>query len=164
MPITSSEITYRLSGGASNTDPNASLGGAKSSTVMSNNLFDDVSGAEAASGDVEYRCVYVNNANSTLSYISAKIWIQTNTPSSFTDIAIGLGSSGLNGTEQTVANENTAPTGVTFSSPTDFTSGLTLGTIPSNQHYAVWVRRTVSAGAVATNDSFTLRVQGDTNP
>ena len=48
---------------------------------------------------------------------SAKILIVTNTPSTDTSIEIALGSSAVNGTEQTIANENTAPTGVTFSSP-----------------------------------------------
>ena len=45
------------------------------------------------------------------------IWIASNTPSADTTIEIALGSSAINGTEQTIANENTAPTGVTFSAP-----------------------------------------------
>lgn len=47
MAIIDSEIQYRLSGGASNSDPNASLGGVKSSTAWVNNMFDDVSAAQA---------------------------------------------------------------------------------------------------------------------
>ena len=45
------------------------------------------------------------------------IWIASNTPSADTTIEIALGSSAVNGTEQTIANESTAPTGVTFSAP-----------------------------------------------
>lgn len=164
MPIASSDIVYRLSGGAANADPNASLGGAKSSVAVGSNLFDDVSSAEAAAGDVEYRCFYIHNGHGSLSYLSAKIWIEVNTPSASTDVAIGLGTAGLNATEQTVANENTAPTAVTFTSPTNFAGGLSLGTIPAGQHFSVWVRRTVSAAASSAADGFTIRVQGDTNP
>ena len=163
MAIISTDIQYRLSGGASNSDPAASLGGVKSSTAASN-YFDDVSSAEASAGDTEYRCVYVHNAHATLTLIGAKVFIQTNTPSSDTDVAIGLGSSAINGTEQTVADESTAPTGVSFSAPTTFAGGLAIGDLVAGAHKAVWVRRTVNAGAAAYADSFTLRVQGDTNP
>lgn len=164
MAIVSSDIKYRLSGGASNTNPAASLGGVKSSTDASN-YFDDVSSAEASAGDTEYRCVYVHNNHGTLTLIGAKIWIQANTPSSDTSVDIGLGSSAVNGTEQTVADEQTAPTGgVTFSAPTSYAGGLSIGDIPAGQHKAVWVRRTINSAAAAYSDSFTLRVQGDTNP
>ena len=163
MAIVSTDIQYRLSGGSSNSDPAASLGGVKSSTAASN-YFDDVSSAEASAGDTEYRCVYVHNNHGTLSLIGAKVFIQTNTPSSDTDVAIGLGSSAINGTEQTVADESTAPTGVSFSAPTTFAGGLAIGDLAAGAHKAVWVRRTVNAGAAAYADSFTLRVQGDTNP
>ena len=163
MAIVSTDIQYRLSGGASNSDPAISLGGVKSSTAASN-YFDDVSSAEASAGDTEYRCVYVHNNHGTLSLIGAKVFIQTNTPSSDTDVAIGLGSSAINGTEQTVADESTAPAGVSFSAPTTFAGGLAIGDLAAGAHKAVWVRRTVNAGAAAYADSFTLRVQGDTNP
>lgn len=164
MAILSTDIKYKLSGGALNTAPNASLGGAKSSTDVPPGIFDDVSSAEASAGSVEYRCVYVHNNHLTLSLLLAKLWIQANTPSASTDVAVGLGSSGLNAIEQTVATEVTAPTGVIFSSPAAFASGLSLGDLPAGQHFAVWVRRTVTAGAAAASDTFTLRVQGDTNP
>ena len=163
MAIVSTDIQYRLSGGSSNSNPAASLGGVKSSTAASN-YFDDVSSAEASAGDTEYRCVYVHNNHGTLSLIGAKVFIQTNTPSSDTDVAIGLGSSAINGTEQTVTDESTAPTGVSFSAPTTFAGGLAIGDLAAGAHKAVWVRRTVNAGAAAYADSFTLRVQGDTNP
>lgn len=164
MPIISTDIKYRLSGGASNTDPAAALGGAKSSTDAASTIFDDVSSAEATAGDIEYRCIYVHNNHGSLTLQGAKVWIQTQTPSADTDVAIGLGSSAVNGTEQTVANEGTAPTSVTFSAPSSFAGGLTIGDIPAGQHKAVWVRRTVNAGAAAASDSFALRVQGDTTP
>lgn len=163
MPITSGEIEYRLSGGAANSDPALSLGGAKSSVaVTGSTLFDTVSGAESAAGSTEYRCIYVHNADVALTLNSAKIWIQANTTSGDTTIDIALGGEGLNGTAETVGSETTAPTGETFSSAANEVASLSLGNIPAGQHYPVWIRRTVTAGAAASADTFTLRVKGDT--
>lgn len=165
MPIIAADIQYRLSGGAANADPLLSLGGAKSSVSAGANLFDDVPSAEAGAGRIEYRCVYIHNANATDAYLDpVRLWIAANTPSTSTVIAIGIGSAALNAVEQTVANETTAPTGVTFTSPADFASGLTIPTIPAGQHRSVWIRRTVTAGAAAFADSATLSIQGDINP
>lgn len=161
MPVTASDIKFRLSGGSANSDVNASLGGVKSS-VDAVNYFDNVSSGEAAAGDIEYRCIYIHNNSSTNSLLTAKIWIDTNTPSADTTVEIGLGTAAINATEQTVANESTAPSGVTFTAPANEGAGLTIGDIPVGQHKAVWIRRTVNAAAAAAADSFTLRVKGDT--
>ena len=164
MAIASTDIKIRLSGGSSNTDPNAALGGAASSTDASSTIFDNVSSAEALAGDLEYRCIYVKNNHGSLTYTSPKIWIQSNTPSGDTTWDIGLGTSAINGTEQTVTDENTAPSGVTFSAPTNLAGGLSLGDLAPGATKAVWARRTVTAVAAAANDGATLRVQGDTLP
>ncbi len=167
MPITSSDIQQRLSGGGANTDPNAALGGAKSSTQITDNtlhnLFDKVTGDESAAGDTEYRCFYLHNAHATLTWEAVKVWIGTQTPSADTSVEIGLGTSAVNGTEQTVANESSAPSGVTFSSPSNKAGGLSIGDIPAGQHKAIWVKRIVSAAAAAVNsDSFVINFEGDT--
>lgn len=164
MPIVASDIKYKLSGGAANADPLLALGGAISSVDAAATIFDDVSSAEATAGDIEYRCVYVKNTHATLTALGTKIWIQTQTPSGDTDVAIALGGEGLNGTAETVANENTAPVGETFSAPSSFAGGLTIGDLAPAAYYPVWVRRTINAAAAVFADSFTLRVQCDTNP
>lgn len=167
MPIVSTDLIERLSGGASNSDPNASLGGAKSSTAVTDNtthnLWDVVSSAESSSGEDEYRCIYLHNAHGSLTLQNAKVWISTNTPSADTEIQIGLGTSAINGTEQTVANENTAPTSVTFSLAASEGAALSIGNIPFGQHKAIWIRRHINAGASAANDdSYVLSYAGDT--
>ena len=167
MAIIASEIVMCLSGGGANSNPNSSLGGAISSTELVdntlNNLFDNVSGAESEAGDVEYRCVYIRNDNASLTMQNAVAWIQTNTPSAGSTIDIGLGTSAINGTEQTVANESTAPSGVTFSAAATEGAAIALGNIPFGQHRSFWIRRTISAGASAyNNDSATIRVKCET--
>ena len=168
MPIASSDIKYRLSGGASNSDPNASLGGAKSSTEVTdnvdNNLFDDVSGAEHSAGDVEYRCIYVHNGHGSLTLIDAVVWIQSDTSGADSDISIAVGTAAVNGTEQTIADESIAPTGVSWSdAAVSRATGLALGSIPAGQHKAVWIRRTISAGSTPqAADTCAIQAGGDT--
>lgn len=168
MAVLNTEIKFFLSGGAANSDVNASLGGAKSSTEITSaqlhNLFDVVTSAEASAGDVEYRCLYVENTNGTDSLLSAAAYVSSNTPSADTTLDIGLGTSAINGTEQTVADESTAPAGVTFSAPATLGAGLAIGDLTAGQHKAIWVRRTVNAAAAAyNNDTATINVGGDTN-
>lgn len=166
MPIASTDLIRRLSGGGTNTDPNLSLGGAISSTAMANaslhNLFDQVSSAETSAGDVEYRCIYVLNNHATLTLQNAVAWVSTNTPDANTTIDIGIGAAAAGTAETAVANESTAPTGVTFSAPSTKGTGLTVGNIGPASYKAIWVRRTITAGAAANNsDSAIFRVEGD---
>jgi hypothetical protein len=167
MAILTTDIKIYHSGGASNSDPNASLGGVISSTVITDgalhNLFDKVSGAEALAGDTEYRCLFVKNTHATLTYQSAKVYIDTNTPSTDTDITISVATE-TGSPVQTVANENTAPTGQSFSSAAGTGNALTIGDLAAGASKAIWVKRVVTAGAVAySNDSFILKFEGDTD-
>ncbi|NOJ28233.1 MAG: hypothetical protein DA330_09515 [Nitrososphaera sp.] len=167
MPIVAGDIDFHLSGGAGNTDPNAALGGAISTTQLTdntlNNLWDDVSGAESSAGDTEYRCIYVKNAHGTLTLQSAKIWIETNTTSPANAMSIALGGEGMNGTAETVANESTAPVGETFSQPTNYAGGLSLGNLTAGSTYPIWVKRVIPASTSAVdNVTYVLKVQGDT--
>ncbi len=164
MPIAQSDMKIRLSGGAANAAPAASLGGAKSSVELAANIFDDVSAAEGAAGDVELRCVYVHNAHPSLTLGGAVLWISANTPSASTTLEVGVGTSAVNGTEPSVADENTAPSGVAFSTAASAETGVALGDIPAGQHRAVWVRRTVNANCPAVADTAQLRVTGTTAP
>lgn len=165
MAIVSGEIEFHLSGTGGT--PASSLGGAIHATEITDatlhNLFDPVDSGEASSGDVEYRCLYVKNANTTLTLYGAVIWIDTNTPSADTTIDIGLGTSAINGTEQTIADESIEPTSVSWSAPASKGAGLSIGDIPSGEHKAIWVRRTINASAAsASSDSAIIKVEGAT--
>lgn len=170
MPIVPADIVFRLSGGASNTDPNAALGGAMSTagggvitTDVINNLWDDVSGAEASSGDTEYRAFFVENTHGSLTLTGAKIWISADTTSTDDEVDIALAGEGIASTIETVADESTAPVGETFSHPTTFAAGLSLGNLAAGNEHGIWVRRTVNSSASAANaNPYTLSVQGET--
>jgi hypothetical protein len=167
MPIVAADIKIYLSGGAANSDPNAALGGAISSTELVDNslhnLFDKVSGAEADAGDTEYRAVYIKNTHATLTLEGAKVFINTNTPSADTAAQIAVASEAGSPIE-TIANENTAPVGETFDDAEDAANALSLGDLAPGAVKAVWIKRAVTAGAAAYNDSMVLEVFGDTNP
>jgi hypothetical protein len=155
MPTVSTDIQLRRSGAAC-------LGGAKSATLAGANYFDDATDPEAVAGDVEYRCLYVHNAHATKTLTGAVAWLSANTPSGSTVLEISVGSSAINGTEQTIASEQTAPAGVTFVMASTVDGGVALGDIPPGQHRAIWLRRTLAAGAPALKpDTFTVRVDGN---
>jgi len=167
MPIVAADIKIRLSGGAANSDVNASLGGARSSTEVTDNtvsnLFDTVDGTESLAGDTEYRCIYIYNNHGTLSMTNVRVYISSNTTSADDTWTIGLGTAAINATEQTVVDENTSPTGVTFSAPTTYAGGLASADIPAGQHRSVWYKRVVNAGAAAIDaNAISLKVDCDT--
>lgn len=174
MPIVASDIVYRLSVAAAAGDttagtPATSRGDQVSTTAITtatlNNLWDKVSGAEAAAGDVEYRCIFVLNNHATLTLEAAKFGITSQTAGGGT-IDFGLDPTAVSAKGSasaqavTVANESTAPAGVTFAS-----TEVTIGDLAPGQVKGIWLRRTVSAGAAATNpDGVILYTTGDTLP
>jgi hypothetical protein len=170
MAIVAGEILFRLSGGAANSNVNLSLGGAKSSVAVTDNvvdnLFDSVSGTESAAGDVEYRAIYYHNGNASLTAQNARVYITSNTTASGDTLDIAVGTAAINATEQTVADESTPPTGVTWGAPTDYAGAATnhgLGNVPNGQHKAIWIRRTVTGGASAVDaNAATIQIGVDT--
>lgn len=81
MPfITSDEIKFLLSGGASNSDPRLSIGGPPSQTLVgrgSNALFPDLSNSELSSGKLEHRCVYVVNSSEDATLWDASVFLSS---------------------------------------------------------------------------------------
>jgi hypothetical protein len=167
MAITASDLKIYLSGGAGNSDPNASLGGVISSTEVTDNtthnLFDQVSGTESNAGDTEYRGVYLKNTHGTLTLQNTKIYISSNTGSSDTTIDIALDGGATNATMETLTDESTAPSGETFTAPTTYAGGLSIGSLAAGEKKGLFIRRTVNASAAAVNDdAVTIKYDGDT--
>lgn len=169
MPIASSDIKKYLSGGAANSDPNAALGGVMSSVeIVDNtlhNLFDKTTGAEAILGDTEYRAFFIKNTHATLTYEDVVVYISSNTPSADTAVAIALADEAIGtSTIETIANENTAPSGPTFSAPSTALTGISIGDLAPGQMKAIWVRWTVNSGAASVADEATIQTSGNSNP
>lgn len=166
MAILTTDIKFYLSGGASNDNPALALGGAKSSVAVVddtlNNLFDDVTGAEHAAGDTNYRCIFVKN-DSAETAENVKVYIETNTQAVDDVVHIGKDLSVPSDTADTIANESTAPSpAVTFSAADGYANAIDIGTLTAGQSAAIWIKRIVSAGSTAqANNEFVLKVSVD---
>lgn len=178
MPIAEADLLYKLSiktGTAGNQnaqgDPNLSLGKYISTTAITDatlhNLFDAISGTENTSLDVEYRCLFIHNSHTSLTWTAPVVWINSETAGG-ANVAIGVDTTAASALGATaaqaleVADEQTAPTGVTFSAPTTKGTGLALGDIAAGQVKAIWVRRTATNSAALSPDGAVLRCEGDT--
>jgi hypothetical protein len=132
-----------------------------------NDLFDDITGAENAASTVDYRCIFIYNSNAANAYQNAVAYISAEVAGG-ASIAIGpdttaasaLGSATAQAL--TIANETTAPAGVTFTAPTTAATGIALGTIGVGQVKAFWLRRTAANTAALSGDGVTLGISGDT--
>lgn len=178
MAITASDIKWRLAttaGSAGNSqaqaDPNASLGKYVSTTdvvtATLHNLFDVITGDENAASDVEYRCLFVLNDHATLTWENVVVWLSAEV-SGGAVAAIGVDTTaasakGASSAQAlTIANESTAPAGVSFSAPTTKGAGVSIGSLAPGQVRAIWVRRTAANTVAVDNDGVTLRREGDT--
>ena len=176
MAVQAADILFHLTGGSGNTNPNASLGGARSTTQIGsgqNNLFDNITGSNHAAGNVDtgaaadYRVIVVrlktpltDASSSTLDNAVLKV-----SASSLGDNTIqAYVKATVNSTITAGADENTAPTdggAITFSNIPG--GGLSLpASIAPGDDVHVALKRTVAAGSTAQTNSITLQVVGDT--
>jgi len=167
MPISSSDVKLYLSGGASNTNPNASLGGVISTTEIVdntlNNLFDVVVGQESKIGDTEYRAFYIKNTHATLTLMNPGVYILTNTPSATTSVEISPATE-VGSPIQSLPNENTAPSTQTFVLADGEANIVTFGNLAPGEVKGIWVKWIVGANTQAILDSVEIQTRGDTNP
>jgi len=157
VTITSLLFSLRLSGGSANEDPALSIGGALSSARVQPNLFDNMINAQRLSGLTDYRLIYIHNDDTADGNAVAYVPNQFETSRT---LAIGVPTQAANTTVTAIANDTTAPAGVTFSSPSTSGTGLSLGTIPAGGFRGLWLRRTVGSGLSPdpTNQA-TIRVE-----
>lgn len=176
MPILEADILIKLStklGSAGNSlaqaDPNLSLGKYISTTQAAqtlDDLFDAIEGAEDEAEESEYRCIFVHNNHATLEFLGAEVWISSQQVGG-ADISIGLDPTGITAIGSaaaqavSIADEDTAPAGVSFSTPTeDF--ALQIGDIGPGECAAIWIRRTANNTGSDDEDGAVLRIEGDT--
>jgi hypothetical protein len=104
----------------------------------------DWTNAESTGGEVDYVALALYNAGAS-NITSVTVWID-----SAADGPSGTATeSPSSGQIQTIADRTTAPTGLSWNTATAEGSGLSVGTIASGGWAALWLRRTVTAGADA---------------
>lgn len=150
--------------------PAASLGKFLSTTAVVSGVlgavFDTVTASQAAAGYTDYRCLAYRNLSATDSALNLQLYIVD--PAAGATYSIGLDPEGIenynSGTAQGtyVATKTTAPSGVTFSTPTSG-SPLTVGDVAVGKCLLVWVRRVVAPNTPGTAaDLVTLNARAET--
>lgn len=111
-----------------------------------NKIFPDVANADRSAGLVTYRKVFFANTGTRGSWFNVLVSIPSNTLYTSDVVAMALGTA-----SDTLADADDY---------TYVTSGsLTVGTLHPGQAFSVWLKRTVSAGAVQyRGNRFTLRI------
>jgi len=168
-------IILRLSTGSTSSStsngPNNSLGGkmgtddaAKILTTNTefNNLWDDISKLENSNNTTDYRCIFVHNDTTTPnnSFLLGKLYFSGSPKAVF---QAGIGAGGVkNSDDIVIANETTAPTGVTFADHNDEASALALPTLEPNDYIAIWLKRTANniPGSGVINDLISINISG----
>ena len=177
MAIASGDILYKFSvktGSAGDSvagNAVGSLGKYISTTELTDaslhNLFDVITGDDNVASDIEYRGFFVHNNHATLTWEAPTVWLSAETAGG-ADIAIALDGVGVTPKGQAtaqgdeIADEDTAPSGESFSSPTSKGAGLVMPNIPAGEVHQIWVRRTATNSAALDNDDVTFTVEGDT--
>lgn len=125
------------------------------------NLFDSVSSGVAQTGKTSYRGVVLKNESGYTMY-GAVVWIATNTPFPMDEVSIGL-EAVSNGGIQALADELTAPSGVSFSLAASEGAALEIGNLAAGGMYGIWIKRVVQATTLRYADNgFTLALRADT--
>lgn len=163
MPIVMGDLKLYLTGGASNSDPLVSLGGISSSTQLIDatlqNLFGNVTPAEGLAGSVKYRALTFKNTSAFIAY-AATLFVALETTSTDTTVSLAYDSTGT----QSIVNEDTAPIGLTFTTPLSLSGGILLGDVSPAGVARIWLKRTVTASAVLAADSGTITISVGNSP
>lgn len=137
------------------------------------NLFNDITGAENAAGQVDYQCVFVlNNTSTGNSMLNPVIWMPTaQYTSGYATIQFAIDQTAPSVKTSSAAQalvisaaQNVPSVSGGWSSPSASPSGgISCPNIPAGYVQAVWVKRTATNSAAVNNDQFGLQVTFDTN-
>lgn len=132
-----------------------------------NDLFADITGAQNAASQVDYAGIAILNNNGANTLQNPVVYISAETAGG-ASIAVGVDTTATSAKGSasaqllTIANNTTAPAGVSFSSPTTLGTGLAMSNIPVSNVKGIWIRRTAANTAALSNDGVTIAVGGDT--
>ena len=142
-----SDLKFYYTGGASNSDPDASLGGVGSSVQITdpaiNNLFDNVEPTETVGQDnVDYRALDLKNIGDALAAAIEFFFLPTDNTES--ELAVWFDATGT----QTIVDEDTEPSGAAgnWTEPIE-AAKLSLGDLAAAAKHRLWIRRTVNQSA-----------------
>lgn len=162
MTIATTDIAFVLSGGSSNTNPDAALGGDPSvQPIINNRLFSDVTPDQASAGVTDYRCVYITNENATDTLYDAEVFFDMVVEGAVT---VNVGFNFQN--ERQVVNISNANliTGGSFTLAYTDTTGQHNFTVNYDPNYAQWAANFQAAITALPNlGSVTVQISQTTD-
>ena len=124
-----------------------------------NKLFPDIPKAESDTGVSYYYCVYLTNSSDFFGFNNIELFAHDQ--AAVGQIYMGLDPAGLDGTATTIADNKTAPVGVTFVNHL-ISSRLSINNIPVGSEYPVWLELRVDANNhINLIDAFASIVVGE---
>lgn len=135
------------------------------STTRQTEAFRPITELELEEGITLYRCWGLANTHPVLTWEAVRVFLPDMDLPALVEIDIGLDPAGVvdltssSSQGATIADEETAPTGVSFSAPVEVTDGLVVGNLEPAECILVWIRLTISAGATEAPENVTLCAQ-----
>jgi len=122
-------------------------------------LWDDISGSEALSGDIEYRKIFIGLGSGAGSDLLSNpvVWVISTAPGGD---AIELLMTTAAADSVNVQSDITGAT--SWGIPTVKSDGVSIANMASSESIGVWMRRSVPASTPAyADDGATIRTEGD---
>jgi len=107
--------------------------------------FDNVASADAVAGSVKYRAIMGRNSYSGPA-INMAIWLDA---AANENIEIGY-ELAVAGEIQSIADEDTAPTGITWVNGITDATGILIPYVPAGDSFGIWIKRTIAADSDPT--------------
>ena len=139
---------------ASQTDPQASIGGFVSSSVVQNdtiaNLFPSIP-TNAKNSLIEYRCVILKNTTGAAitglsAYTTTPTGAQAAYEIAFTTLSVDSKSQYF---AEAIANKYSKPFAATFTSNEGVINELTVGALAIDAYFGIWIKRTIDPAVSA---------------
>lgn len=144
--------------------PGANADGTYTLSNVMNGMFDNISKVESFNGMSDYRCFYLTNTHPTDSFYGVKLYVSA-LPTGGDSVSIGAGPGVGDGVAVNVpaalANENTAPAGVSFQNALTANTAVPLASVLGpGECVAFWVKRSIPAETVvgSVDDVFSFTV------
>jgi len=116
------------------------------------NMFTNITAAQSRAGKTDYRCIYYKNID--LASRDIDLYIPSGIAPEVYEI--GFDSAGVDGTATTIANDITAPSGVTFTAATQIAPLNVV--LLEDEYIALWIKRTIPAGNITAKSNSLLNI------
>lgn len=117
----------------------------------------NLSSAERTAGKTTYRCIILKNQGTLDSLSQLSLWVPDNGPQA--TYSLGVEDVDSDGAVQTIADEETAPSGVVFQEVMGVLNALDIGEILPGESVGLWIKKEFPAsGVVSAKETVDLEI------